>query len=77
MEEKKTLKDRWNKAKDWFKEHPDVGLTLLGGALALVGGCMKLYVHNHEYEDSIMAISNGDVYEVPAKKVKSIEVTTF
>ena len=77
MEEKVTLKDKWNKAEDWCKKHPDVVFTLIGGLGAFFGGCIKLYIHNHEYEDSIMAISNGDVYEVPAKKVKSIEVTTF
>ena len=80
-ENKKTLKERWNEWKPvvYFKEHPDVGLTLLGGALTFIGGCMRLYVHKHEYEDELfIGSTEGDVYSIPAKKhTTGDHVTTF
>lgn len=80
-EEKKTLKERWNEWKPvkYFKEHPDIGLYLLGGMCTLAGGIMKVWAVKHEYEDQLFVGSTeGEVYSIPAKKMDTADhLTTF
>ena len=73
---KKSFKDWWNERKSvqWLKAHPDVSLTLLGGVLSIVGGCIKIAANKSEYEDNIfMTATDGDVYKVPVKKMKTVD----
>ena len=75
-EEKKTLKERWNNWKPvkYFKEHPDIGLTVLGGALYCIGGVLKLYTQSHEYNDKVFVETvTGDICMLPAKKMETID----
>ena len=80
-EEKKSLKERWNEWKPvkYFKEHPDIGLCLLGGTFSLIGGICKIWAIKHEYDDQLFVGSTeGEVYSIPAKKMDTAkELTTF
>ena len=80
-EQKKTFKEWWNerKAVKYFKEHPDAGLYLLGGAFSLIGGACKIWAVKHEYDDKLFVGStDGEVYSIPAKKMDTAkELTTF
>ena len=75
-EEERSFKDWWNERKvvKWFKEHPDASLTLLGGALSIIGAVAKIAAANKEYEDSVyLTASDDSVYKLPAKEMKTIK----
>ena len=60
----------------WFKDHPDIGLTLLGGVLSIIGAGVKIAANKSEYEDNIfMTATDGDIYKVPVKKMKTVDST--
>jgi len=74
--EKKSFKDWWNERKvvQWFHEHPDASLTLLGGVLSIVGAVAKIAASNKEYEDAVyLTASDDSVYKLPAKEMKTIK----
>lgn len=66
------IKNWWKPKKEWFKNHPDVSLTLLGGGLSIIGGILKIIANDKEYEDNIFVAANDNsVYKIPAKKMKT------
>ena len=77
--EEKTFKDWWNERKFviWFKEHPDVSLTLLGGVLSIAGAAVKIAADRKEYDDAIFITASDDsVYKLPAKQMKTVKQKT-
>ena len=68
------VKDWFGNCKTWFKEHPDVGLTLLGGVLSIAGAAVKIIGDRKEYDDNMFIVdSNDDIYRIPAKKMKTVK----
>ena len=77
--EKRTFKDWWNDRKSvkWLKDHPDVSLTLLGGALSIIGAAVKIIGDRKEYDDSVFITASDDsVYKLPAKQMKTVKQKT-
>lgn len=77
--EERTFKDWWNERKlvIWFKDHPDVSLTLLGGVLSIVGAAVKIAADRKEYDDSVfITASDNSVYKLPAKQMKTVKQKT-
>ena len=75
MKEKKSLKewlaDKTTKAKEFCVKHPEGCLTVLGGFVSLIGGCIKLYASKTEYEDYLYTTVDDQVYKLPAKEMKT------
>ena len=71
VEEKNWFGRTKDKFKTFCKEHPDIILTVLGGAASLVGGAMKLIAVKNEYSDEVYVTDGDDVYKVPARQMKS------
>ena len=75
---KVSIKERIKNSKPvvYFKNHPDIGLTLLGGVLSIIGAGIKVAGSKSEYEDNIFVTStDGNVYKVPVKKMKTVDST--
>ena len=51
-EEKGWFADKIEKIKKFCEEHPDVVLTLAGGAASLLGGALKLYAAKTDYTET-------------------------
>lgn len=81
IEVTKRKKSFWEKLTNskpvvWFKEHPDIGLTLLGGVLSIVGAGVKIAANKSEYEDNLFVTgTDGGVYKVPVKKMKTVDTS--
>ena len=76
LDETKSLTKWWNERKivQWFKAHPDAGLTLLGGVLSIAGAAVKIVASNKEYEDSVYFCTTDDeIYKLPAKQMKTVK----
>lgn len=72
-EGKKSLKDRFIQ---FCKENPDVIWTLVGGALSIIGGCVKLYANKSEYDNYLLTTDrDGTIYKLPAKQMKTVSST--
>lgn len=81
MEEtkKKSLKERFKETKvyKFFEAHPDASLTLLGGALSIAGGLLKLACYNKEYSESVYLTTQEDeIYKIPARPCKTSKKVT-
>lgn len=78
--QKKTLKEWWNENKvvKYVKDHPETALTVLGGALTLVGELVRLAVSKSEYQDNVFTAceDTGEIYKIPAKHMKTVRRTT-
>ena len=67
----------WTRVKNWCGEHPDIVLTLLGGACSIVGGAMKLHAMKNEYQDEVYMTDGDSVYRLPAKSMNSKKLKTL
>ncbi len=72
---KKWSKAWWNKraiVKLW-NEHPEGCMNFLGGALTLVAAIVSGKLSKSAYEDKIYVNVDGDICQVPAKKMRTIK----
>ena len=79
MEEDK--KQNWfvvkkNQIVDYFKQRPELTLTVLGGLFTVAGACINCYTVKNEYKDNVYMTDGEDVYKIPAKSMNSKKLTT-
>lgn len=78
MEEKKT---NWfivkkNQVVDYFKQRPELTLTVLGGLFTVIGAGINCYTVKNEYKDQVYMTDGEDVYKIPAKAMNSKKLKT-
>ena len=79
MEEEKKVNwfvEKKNKFVNFFKDRPELALTVVGGLFTVVGACINCYTVKNEYKDSVYMTDGEDVYRLPAKQMNSKKLTT-
>lgn len=77
-EQKKSwLQDKKDKIFDFWKTHPDIMLTVIGGFFTLAGAFVNLATTKNEYKDNVYMTDGDEVYKIPAKSMHSKKLTTL